>query len=53
MAREGYALDDVVHHFYRLQGSFDTDLANGVEIINGWLERVNSVPAHRAVLWKI
>ncbi len=44
MAREGYALNDVVHHFYQLQGSFDTDLANGAEIINGWLERVNSVP---------
>ena len=44
MTREGYALNDVVHHFYQLQGSFDTDLANGAEIINGWLERVNSVP---------
>ena len=44
MARVGYALDDVVHRFYRLQGSFDTDLANGEEIINGWLARVNSVP---------
>ncbi len=44
MAREGYALDDVVHRFYQLQGSFDTDLANGAEIINGWLELVNSVP---------
>ena len=44
MFREGYALEDVVHHFYRLQGSFDTDLANGKEIINGWLESVNSVP---------
>ena len=44
MTREGYALDDVVHHFYRLQGSFDTDLAAGAEIINGWLEHVNSVP---------
>ena len=43
MLREGYALNDVVHDFYRLQGSFDTDLANGAEIINGWLERVNSV----------
>lgn len=43
MAREGYALDAVVHHFYRLQGSFDTDLTGGAEIINGWLERVNSV----------
>ena len=44
MVREGYALNDVVHRFYRLQGSFDTDLANGAEIINGWLECVNSVP---------
>ena len=44
MLREGYALDDVVHRFYRLQGSFDTDLANGTRIIDGWLERVNSVP---------
>ena len=43
MLREGYALDDVVHHFHRLQGSFDTDLAGGAEIIDGWLESVNSV----------
>ena len=44
MRREGYVLDDVVHRFYRLQGSFDADLANGAEIINGWLDSVNSVP---------
>ncbi len=44
MLREGYALDDVVHHFHRLQGSFDTDLAGGAEIIEGWLDTVNSVP---------
>ena len=44
MAREGYVLDDVVHHFYQLQGSFDADLTNGAEIINGWLEQVNNVP---------
>ena len=43
MAREGYALDDVVHHFHRLHGSFDTDLAGGAEIIKGWLDSVNSV----------
>ena len=43
MLREGYALDDVVHRFYRLQGSFDTDLASGAEIIDGWLDTVNSV----------
>ena len=44
MAREGYVLDDVVHHFHRLHGSFDTDLAGGAKIINGWLDSVNSVP---------
>ena len=44
MLREGYALDDVVHKFYRLQGSFDADLVGGAEIIDGWLDSVNSVP---------
>ncbi len=44
MLREGYALDDVVHSFYRLKGSFDEDLASGAEIINGWLDSVNSMP---------
>lgn len=44
MQREGYTLDDVTHRFYRLQGSFDEDLANGAEIIKGWLDSVNSVP---------
>ena len=44
MQREGYALDDVVHRFYRLQGSFDADLTSGTEIINGWLDTVNNVP---------
>ena len=44
MQREGYALDDVVHRFYRLQGSFDTDLASGAEIINRWLDSVKGVP---------
>ena len=43
MLREGYALGDVVHQFYRLQGSFDADLAGGAEIIDGWLDSVNSV----------
>ncbi|MCY3552695.1 MAG: UxaA family hydrolase [Candidatus Poribacteria bacterium] len=43
MLREGYALDDVVHKFYRLQESFDADLAGGAEIIDGWLDSVNSV----------
>ena len=50
MLREGYALDDVVHRFYRLQEGFDTDLANGAGIINGWLESVNNVPRTEASL---
>ena len=44
MSRERYALDNVIHRFYQLQGSFDTDLTNGAQIINGWLDKVNSVP---------
>ena len=44
MGREGYTLGDVVHQFYRLQGSFDADLAGGAGIIDGWLDSVNSVP---------
>ena len=44
MEREGYTLNDVVHHFHRLQGSFDTDLAGGAGVIDGWLDSVNNVP---------
>ena len=43
MLREGYGIEDVVHHFFRLQGSFDANLARGSEIVNGWLDTVNSV----------
>ena len=43
MLHEGYGLRDVVHHFFRLEGSFDANLASGAEIINGWLDSVNSV----------
>ncbi len=41
MMREGYDLGDVVHNFFRLQGSFDTNIARGSEIIRGWLDTVN------------
>ncbi len=41
MVREEYDLNDVVHHFFRLQGSFDSNIARGTEIINGWLDTVN------------
>ncbi|MYF97728.1 altronate dehydratase, partial [Candidatus Poribacteria bacterium] len=42
MGRKGYNLEDVIHHFFRLQGSFDSNLARGYEIINGWLDTVNN-----------
>ena len=43
MVREEYGLNDVVHNFFQLQGSFDTNIARGSEIINGWLDVVNGV----------
>lgn len=43
MVREGYDLGDVVHNFFRLQSSFDTNIVRGSEIINGWLDTVNGV----------
>ncbi len=42
MTREGYCIDDVVHHFFQIQGSFDQNLARGSEIIEGWLESINA-----------
>ena len=41
MVRKGYDLGDVVHNFFRLQGSFDTNIARGSEIISGWLGPVS------------
>ena len=41
MMREGYDFGDVVHNFFRLKGSFDTNIARGSEIISGWLGPVN------------
>ena len=43
MTREGYERGDVLHHAFRLQGSFDADLGSGTKIISGWLARVNAV----------
>ena len=43
MTREGYERSDVLHHAFRLQGSFDADLGSGTKIISRWLERVNAV----------
>ena len=42
MVREGYELNNVIHHFFRLQGPFDANLTKGYEIINGWLDSVNN-----------
>ena len=43
MTREGYERGDVLHHAFRLQGSFDADLGSGTKIISGWLAKVNAV----------
>lgn len=43
MLREGYSLGDVVHHFFRLERRFDANLAQGAQILNRWLDSVNSV----------
>ena len=42
MQREGYELDNVIHNFFQIEGSFDTNIVRGSEIINGWLDLVNS-----------
>lgn len=44
MLREGYELENVPHDFFRIKGGFDEYIAKGVEVINGWLASVNSVP---------
>ena len=43
MQREGYELDNVIHNFIRIEGSFDANLVKGSEIIDGWLDLVNGV----------
>ncbi|MDJ0755489.1 MAG: UxaA family hydrolase [Ardenticatenaceae bacterium] len=41
--REGYAVDDVLHHFMSLRGPFAADLTQGKEIIKNWLPQVNAM----------
>lgn len=43
MQREGYELDNVIHNFFQIEGSFDTNIVRGSEIIDGWLGSVNSI----------
>ena len=43
MQREGYELENVIHNFFRIEGSYDAKMVRGAEIINGWLDTVNSV----------
>lgn len=40
---EGYALDDVPHHFMSLRRSFVDDLTQGKEIVKNWLPQVNAM----------
>ncbi len=42
MLRKGYELDNVMHNFFRIEGSYDDNLAKGAEIVSGWLDSVNS-----------
>jgi altronate dehydratase len=36
-----YPLDEVLHHFLTLQGSFEESLTQGADIVQGWLGPVN------------
>lgn len=42
MLRHGYELNNVIHDFFRIEGSYDDNLARGTEIVSGWLDTVNS-----------
>ncbi len=42
MLRKGYELDNVMHDFFRIEGSYDDSIAKGTEIVSGWLDAVNS-----------
>ncbi len=42
MLRQGYDLNNVIHNFFRIEGSYDDNLAIGTQIISGWLDPVNS-----------
>ncbi len=44
MQRESYELDNVLHEFFRIEGSFDANLVKGSKIIDRWLDSVDSVP---------
>lgn len=41
MRAHDYPLDEVLHRFMTLQGSFQESLAQGAEIVQGWLGAVN------------
>ena len=43
MQREGCELDNVIHNFFQIEGSFDTNIVRGSAVIDGWLDTVNSV----------
>lgn len=41
MVEQGYALDNVSHHFLSLTGGFQANLTKGEEIVRGWLPEIN------------
>ena len=44
MLREGYELNHVNHDFFRIKGSFDSNIEKGRKRINAWLDAVNQIP---------
>lgn len=41
--RHGYPLDDVLHRFVTLEGSFEAELDNGASIVREWLPAVGAM----------
>ena len=44
LVANGYPLDDLPHAFLSLSGGFQANLAQGEEIVRGWLDQVNATP---------
>ncbi len=44
MLGERYELENIPHEFLRIDGGFDDNITRGIDTINGWLDRVDSVP---------
>ncbi|NJN82244.1 MAG: altronate dehydratase, partial [Caldilineaceae bacterium] len=43
MLANGYPLDDVLHQFFSLSGTFQANLEQAESIVSGWLDQVNNI----------